>query len=372
LSTDGSQSTPAAVPNRTRVVQLDAGQDRHRNHDSRTIVALSGHYAPRSVPFEALFFAHYPAIRSTCRGLANPGVAVIAVHIPTCRLAGRMWLRAQIGRPATAIVGRHSRADLLLTDDRGMSLRHLALVLHPLRTWDGHDARFTVLDLRTSGAFHDEKGRHLEGVRCEGPAMLSSGDYALFFLQTGDATDWPSVASYAWAMLPKRVYLDDRAAEPDRWDRRRANRHANRRVEWRDREDDDGLSRVTAIRGPVRTDEKLIRDGEQPVGALNVLTARSARRVRVGPAALSRGILLGRYSRCDAADVLDGDCISRSHLLLLRVEGKLYAIDTASTFGSYADRGGTQQHEFRVLALEGDTTIVLADESAVLRWHPAR
>lgn len=368
MSTDGSQSTPPAVPHRTRVVQLDAGQDRIRNSDTQTIVAMPGRYAPRAVPFEALFFAHYPAIRSTCRGLADPGVAVIAVHIPTCRLAGRLWLRAQVGRPATAIVGRHSRADLLLTGDRGMSLRHLALVLHPLRSWDGHDARFTVLDLRTSGAFHDETGRHLEGVRCEGPAMLSSGDYALFFLQTGDATDWPPLAGDAWAMLPQRVYLDERGAEPDRWQRRRANRRAPRM----DHEEAAGLSRVTAIRGPVGTDEKLIREGEEPLGALNVLTAESARRVRVGPAALSRGILLGRYSRCDVADMLDDDCISRSHLLLLQVEGKVYAIDTASSHGSYIDGGGRQPQEFRVHALTGETTIVLADESAVLRWHPAR
>jgi len=360
--------TPAPDPNdaRTRFIQLDGGQARHEGHDLSTMVGLGARVTPGQVPFEALFFAHYSAIRSICRGLADPGVAVIAVHVPTCRLAGRMWLRAHPGRPATAIVGRHRRADLLLRFDAGLSLRHLALVLHPLRSWDGHDARFSVIDLRTGSAFHDERGRQLEGVRCEGPALLSCGEYALFFLQTGDATDWPALAADAWSMLPRRIYLDERDAEPDRWQRRAAGQWIHRR----ERNEEHTL--ITAIRGPVRADDRLLRDGEQPLGALNLLTQHTARRVVVGPAAASSGILLGRYSRCDAADALSDYEISRTHLLLLRVENRMYAVDTASTHGSYVDRGARQHHEFRILALEGETCVVLGDERAALRWHPVQ
>ena len=137
------------------------------------------------------------------------------------------------------------------------------------------------------------------------------------------------------------------------------------------RRDGDAQTLITAIRGPVHADDQLLRDGERALGAVNVLTEHTARRIAVGAAAASRGILLGRYSRCDAAELFEHETISRTHLLLLRVDETLYAIDTASTCGSFVDRGRHQHHEFRVLALEGDTNIVLADERAAVRWHPA-
>ena len=199
---------------------------------------------PGSVEFETLFAAQYRAIRSFCRACREPGVAVIAVHAGTGRLAGRLWLAARVGRPAIAIIGRHSAADLLLEDHASLSLRHLALVLSPLRSWDAHDVRFHVLDLRTAAAFQDERGRTLEAVRVEGPALLSCGRHALYFLQTGDATDFPRSAADAWAMLPERIYIDERDAEPDRWQRRIA-RH---RV--RPRRHDRARTIVTEIRGP--------------------------------------------------------------------------------------------------------------------------
>jgi pSer/pThr/pTyr-binding forkhead associated (FHA) protein len=354
------------LQDRTRIVLLDVGQERHVCNDSRTIYAKLARRDPAAVPFEALFVAHYAKIRTFCREAREPGIAVVAVHIPTLRLVGRLWLGARPGRATAAIIGRHSHADLLLTTDSGLSLRHLALVVHPLRSWDGHEARFTVLDLRTERAFHDEHGRQLDGVRCEGPALLSCGDYALYVLQTGDATDWPPLAGDAWSMLPRRVYLDERKAEPDRWQRR-----AMRQERRRPPRDVGTHSFITAIRGPVLSDDGLLREGETAIGAFNVLTDRSARRFSVGPAAASRGILLGRYSRCEASDLFADGSISRTHLLLLEVGGTLYAIDTASTEGSFVDRDDRRRREFRVVALEDDDVVVIGDDRAVVRWHAA-
>jgi hypothetical protein len=58
----------------------------------------------------------------------------------------------------------------------------------------------------------------------------------------------------------------------------------------------------------------------------------------LGATAARRGVLLGRYERCDAAGlpVLSDAALSRVHLLLLELEGALYALDTASTNGSWA------------------------------------
>ena len=79
--------------------------------------------------------------------------------------------------------------------------------------------RFAVHDLRTASAFEDERGRRLEAIVAEGPALLSAGRHALFAFPTGDPSAWPELATDAWAMWPERVYVAERSAEPDRWRR---------------------------------------------------------------------------------------------------------------------------------------------------------
>jgi hypothetical protein len=346
-------------------VRLDAGQRRDEGVDVGTLCGQPLLTLARGVPFEALFVAHYGEIRRFCREMRSAGVAVIAVHVPSCRLAGRLWLGAQAGRPSAAVIGRHRFAELLLRDDAEMSLRHLAVILHPVRSWGRGDWRLSVLDLRTHRAFEDEAGRRLEGVRCEGPALLSCGEYALFFLQTGDRGDFPPLAADAWAMLPERVYLDERGAEPDRWARRRVRRDARPFAEARG----EAHSLVTAIRGPVRADDALLREGEAQVGTLRIATDAGRRRLAVGRAATERGILLGRYARCDSSDLLADIGVSRTHLLVISIEGTLYAIDTASTCGSYVVREG-RLHEFRELALtEAEVEMALVDERVRVGWR---
>ncbi len=357
--------TPAPAPGRLRFVQLDAGQRRDAGFDVRTCCAPP--VAVRAgVPYEALFMAHYAEIRRFCRDMGGAGVAAIAVHVPSCRLAGRLWLSARAGRPTAAIIGRHRFADLLLRDDEEMSLRHLALILHPVRSWARGDCRFTVLDLRTQRAFRDEAGRMLEGVRCEGPALLACGDYALFFLQTGDRSDYPPLSADAWAMMPRRVYLDERGAEPDRWARRRLRHGRAPQPHW----EGEAYTSVTAIRGAVRAEDGLVLEGEAPIGALRILTGAGVRCVEVGPAAAGRGIVLGRYARCDSSELFSDAAVSRTHLLLIRVDGTLYAVDTASTFGSYVRRG-ERLHPIRELALpaEGEVELALVDGRARVRWQ---
>jgi hypothetical protein len=78
---------------------------------------------------------------------------------------------------------------------------------------------------------------------------------------------------------------------------------------------------------------------------------------------------LGRYARCDSSDLMADVAVSRTHLLLISIEGTLYAIDTASTGGSYVVRG-ERLHEFRELALTGtgDVELALVDERVRVRW----
>lgn len=346
---------------RSRVIHLDAGQRRERDANVSTLVTILDAPVAESVPFEALFVAHYRAIRAIGRSASGAGVAVIAVHVPSCSLAARAWLGARPGAVASAILGRHSEVDVLL-DAPTLSLRHLALLMPPPASWDAAGVTYEVIDLRTHQSFHDERGRPLEGAQAEGPALFSCGPYALFFLPTGDASDWPELATDAWAMLPERVLVRERAAEPDRWRRRG---YAARKVEERDA--GRSWSVITAVPAPLAVGEPLVAAGESAAGRLRIVSERGMRALAVGGEALSRGVLLGRYSRCDASDVLGHDGISRAHLLVKRVGDAIVAVDTASTAGTYLEG---EERAVRSVAIGRGEVAVLGEDHARVWWEP--
>ncbi|RZO57115.1 MAG: FHA domain-containing protein [Sandaracinaceae bacterium] len=356
-----SSSDPGTGPGRlggrdSRFIHLDMGQRREGAVDARTMVlSLDALQAP----FEALYLAHYRAMREIGRHVTEPGVALVAVHVPTCSLAGRAWVAAKPGQPSALIFGRHSRADLMV-EDPGLSLRHLALVSHPPTGWEPGAMRFAVHDLRTASAFEDERGRRLEAIVAEGPALFSAGRHALFAFPTGDPSAWPELATDAWAMWPERVYVAERSAEPDRW--RRGPHAAPRRTR-------DGQTLITSIPGVLRAEDRLRLDGEPSLGTLRISTERGQRRYEIGAAALARGVLVGRYPRCEGADLLTDAHVSRAHVLLLRVAERVWAIDTASTGGtSPASRPGQPR---RVIALD-EGPLVLGEHRATLEWVTPR
>lgn len=347
-------STPSPGPDpRTRVIHLDAGQRRDRSMNIGTIVQI-GFELPRA-PFEALFSAHYPHIRSIARANAAPGLAIVAVHTSSRQLVARAWLAARADALAVAIVGRHSEADVLL-DDPAIALRHLAVLVPRPRSWDAHALAYEIVDLRTGIAFRDERGHHLEAAWCDGPAMITCGAYALFLLQTGDPSDWPADARDAWSMLPERVMRDERAAEPDRWRRGAHREHAPR---------PRAVTAITSIPGLIGPEARLLAEGEEPSGRIRVHTALGVRSLAVGERALARGILLGRYARCDGADLFAEHHVSRAHLLIKRVDDRVTAIDTASSEGIYSD-----DRRVRSIDLDREHTVFIGARRGSIRWEP--
>lgn len=306
-------------------------------------------------PFETLFVRHFDKLRALRAAHPEPGLALVAIG-----LGGALetaWLEARPGRVAVATVGRHERADLHVGPDPGLSLRQLVVILEPLRgSWT--DLRYRLIDLRTHAGLVDERGRRLQALQSEGPAFVRCGSCAVLCLPTGDDLPWPESARDAWRCLPERVYFDDVPAE-------------SRRVPSRPQ----GLARIeTTIRthaGPTASESELLGFDERPVAQLRLQRASAADRrqhtVRLpGASALRRGVLLGRYARCDvtqAGHALDDPMISRVHLLILDVGGETYAIDTASTYGT-SSRG----EHVRAARLELGAELALAEGAVTLRW----
>jgi hypothetical protein len=344
------------VATKTRVIDLVGGQRRGEGVNRSTVyITMSGSI----FPFQVMFERAWPAMRAALQTRTDPGVAAFAVHLIK-GLEGAAWIAAKPGTINAALIGRHDRADLFLHNDPALSLRHLALLVEPITSYDG-DVRYRVADLRTPGAFEDETGKRLEGIVAEGPAFVRCGAYAIYFLTTGDGTPWPEQGAEAWRCIPERVYLHEDAAEPDRWQRRRGfgdskeSSSSYRRKSW-----------ITLVPGPVASHDPLVADGEDPIVRVHVDAPGHGRgELLIGERALQHGILLGCYPRCDAAHVLANPSISRVHLLLVRIGERVFAIDTASTNGTFLR---ANRQPVRIAQLTGGSELVLGQDLALLRW----
>lgn len=342
---------------KSRFIQLDAGQRRDRALNRATSYLQ---LRPSEVLFRPLFERNYASLRDRCLSFGRLGVCVVAVDTAAPdRIAGSCSLAARPGEPTAAIIGRHGRADLFLDGDASLSLRHLALLIDPLRSWDPHRLSYSVLDLRTQLAFEDENGRRLEGIVTQGPVFLRCGRYALFFLVTGDPTDFPADAADAWEQIPERIFIAEAPAEPDRWARQPP--------------PDPHLARskratyVTVVPGPAwaRHDGG---GGEPPVAHLTADVGSRQQTLPVGERQLAQGIVVGRYDRCDGSTLLDDGRISRVHVLFREIAGRVWAIDTASTHRTYLLGDGSAV-PVRVVPMTGPTDLMLGRGLARIGWR---
>jgi hypothetical protein len=335
-------------------VDLWDGQVRGAGENRATVL--------RSVPridreLRALFHQAYPTFAPTCRAVDEPGVAMIAIDEVTGQAAGICTLRARVARYVAAMVGRHDHCDLFLRGSEELALRHLAIVLDPVKSWSRNATavRYRVLDLRTQHGFRDEHGRPLRGLRAEGPAVLRCAGYALFILPLGDPSDWPESGNDAWAMIPERVYFDELKNVPEA---------SIPKMMARDFQNaQTHVSVIMRTQGPRETGDSLVMPGAG-VGTLELIGKHHRGTLTLGHAALRDGVLVGRYARCDGAGILDDPSLSRVHALLLDVEDAFLVIDTAS-------RNGTRlygQEDARVIAIAGDTELGLGSRTRA-RWR---
>ncbi|MBV8762004.1 MAG: FHA domain-containing protein [Deltaproteobacteria bacterium] len=344
-----------SVSAKTIGVDLWGGQARGAAANARTILRpVSDASLPRKSMRE-LFFGAYDAFVTKCRAVDEPGVAIVAVHEKTGKAQGLCVLRARVDRFVAAIVGRHDRCDLFINASEALSLRHLAIVLDPVKSWKRGDAavRYRVLDLRTRDGFADETGRPLRGLRAEGPALLKCAGYAFFMLPVGDPTDWPASPQDAWAMLPERVYFDE-----TEWSGRCATGSMPKMPK-------PGARTSTLVRthGPHDTGVGLVRSGSA-AGTLELRGSHTGGYLDVGNAELADGILLGRYPRCNGAGFSDDPSLSRVHALLIQVDDRLLLVDTSSRNGSRL-RGCD---DARVIEIVGETELELGTHTRV-RWR---
>lgn len=336
-------------------VDLWAGQVRGIAPNAPTMMGRVAGGVPRKFTIQQLFELAYPRIVDRCKAVDEPGVAIVAVDEKTGAVGGLVRLRARVDRHVAAIVGRHDSCDLFLANDT-LALRHLAVLVDPVQTWrKAGEARFRIFDLRTAEGMRDEEGRELRGLRAEGPAVVRCGGYTFFALPLGDPTDWPTSSRDAWEMLPQRVYFDELEQIPDGTGVRHSAVHEP--VNTRN-------SAIMRTHGPWDSSVDLPIDAGDVAGTLSVAGPKGRGRMHIGRHALVDGVLLGRYARCDGAGLGGDPSLSRVHVLLLLVDDRLIAIDTASRYGSRIIGKDNQ----RVIQLSSETELELGHKTHV-RWR---
>lgn len=225
------------------------------------------------------------------------------------RLTSRTWCR---------VLGRHSEADILLPDDPSLSLRHAAIILPR-----GELGGLRVVDLKSGQGVRDAMGVERGSLASSAPFSFSIGPCLFLVAPPGSlsfealASGWPEehvesapAARLSGARPTLRLIEAGRLGENVRR---------------------GGEAGSTVISREAPRIE--IAHAARPDYILHVENAQ--RRVAVGltEACLQQGVLLGRGSRCESADFMSAESISRTHGLLIATHGEVMLFDVASTNG---------------------------------------
>ncbi|MEZ4366192.1 MAG: hypothetical protein R2939_07870 [Kofleriaceae bacterium] len=306
----------------------------------------------------AAFARGWPTACAALTTVDAPSLVVVAVGDGQV-LAPALVITAERDQPQIATVGRHRACALPLPTEASLARRHLAIVVEP--RGGGREVRARVLDLDTADGLLAEDGEPGRSLSLDGPTLVRAGGVTLVLVPTTGDDAWPIEPAAAWARLPPRRVLDAVDDEPAALPRRLA--HGT------DAPATEAAPRVTTVRlGPAPLRREIGAPASGPAGRLRGrLAIAGAPAILVDDAAATAGVLVGRGSG-HALPALATAGISRLHLLLLELGGRLWAFDVGSSHGTRRP-GGARAPSF---ALADGDELVLGEGLARVRWAAAR
>ncbi|APR85303.1 Hypothetical protein A7982_10652 [Minicystis rosea] len=265
------------------------------------------------------------------------------------------WVDVRIGGEGYAVIGSHDRCDLVLSNDSGVWLRHMAAICVRL---DDDTVGLRMIDLKTDLPFFLEDDTPRWSVVASGPFAMRIGRHVVCGFPIGPLTG------------------DEPPPQQRQFERRDQDPAATGIIET-------GLIRmpsegnVVSVRAPNEITAFLpslpvaqIQDLASGVSSpthIRVTLERGGMGASVElPAdALDAGILLGRALNCFDGGLRRIFCeaISRAHVLLLRDHGDVFAYDLCSTNGTRVAGQKIRRHRMS----DAGTTLELG-KKVVFRW----
>ncbi len=293
----------------TRYVKVSQLVEPHRNQGN-TRVGGAGLLRPRSL--RAIFEESQQSMARSVLNEKRCGLYVFAAHRRAGQVAG-LWLECT-EQPRAGMVGRHDMVDLPLPLDEQLSLRHLLFVVRRVQG----EVRTTVVNLTTTGGLEVSPGEPLRLIESNGFLAMSASNFAFFCVPTGGVLPWKPYAKSAWESLPHSA-----------------------------------PSRVEAVERP---------SVGAPTLAVDLMGRDGPQRASFDTASLSRGVLIGRDTRCDLR--AHDDTFSRVHAVLVNIDGRPFIVDAGSTNGIQFEG-----EEVKIAHLDGRKSFALGMD-VMLTCHP--
>jgi hypothetical protein len=319
----------------TRLAFLAHGQNRSDADNRATLAGQIRIKPPAGDRFAIAKTRAGAVLDGMCAAMTRPGVAIVAVD-RNGGVAGTLSLSGKSDTINAAVIGRHGRCDLYLTDDESLSLRHAIVLV------DEHGG-FRITDLRTGGKMTDAAGRRIDGVASADNALLGLGDHVIVARARRSADDAGPMRS-PW-LPPMAIGTGVADTTSGEW-----------------------VSQGSVVVGGVTRTGNALLTGTESTRAKIELAHAGAREIwPVGRRALTNGILLGRYERCDGhgSAILARRGISRVHALMIEIDRAPFVIDLASTNGTWI-----RERDVRVSRLEGGVTFRMGEHGPSITWRP--
>lgn len=313
---------------------------------SRATRMISSPVAPKT-SFAQTFRSIFAELKPIYEAFTRDGLLCVAAR-DNGKISSYVHLPILSNEGAFGVIGRHDCCALTLRDEE-VSLRH-ALVRVTRQT--GDDVRVRLIDLGSSNTFHTEDQQACKSVMAEGPMFVNLLGYQLFLLPTGSMSlgRWADDAESTWKSFPERVYFDHRIPE-------RMVKDTGPRPQGRAR-------RHTYMTLLPAAQHLRARPGAGGAALGTILLSAENTQIahRVSHEDLERGVLIGRYERCQLAGAAGS--LSRVHLVLLLDGGDIWAVDTASLNGTIVEGQ-------RISAIQLDREVELKLPSGMgMRWVP--
>jgi hypothetical protein len=280
------------------------------------------------------------------------------------------WVDIRITGDGYAVLGSHDRCDLVLSNDSGVWLRHMAAICVRLED-DGVGLR--LIDLKTDLPFFLDDDTARWSVLARGPFAMRLGRHVVCGFPIGAAAENGAGVASPGAPAPAKV-PGPRAYAPDAV--RVKDIHATGvldtgtsiglSVDVRSAPGPNELSSFVPS-APVSQIQDLLGPSASP-NHIRVTLERGGMgaSVELPTEALDAGVLLGRALNCFDGGLRRIFCeaISRAHVLLVRDTDGVFAFDLCSTNGTRV--GGQRIRRYRLA--DAGTTLELG-KKVVFRWH---